>query len=59
MLEGVVCKGFDDSVMLAPGGVVTGNHGVFSVSLFKNAFIKRLKEALPECVAAPAVQAKP
>ena len=57
MLEGVVCEGFDDSVMLAPGSVMTGNHEMYKVfTPFKNAFIKRLKEALPECVAAPAVR---
>ncbi len=40
MLEGVVCQGFDDSVMLAPGSVVTGNHEMYKVfTPFKNAFI--------------------
>jgi len=53
----VVCEGFDDSVMLAPGSVMTGSHEMYKVfTPFKNAFIKRLKEALPECVAAPAVR---
>jgi len=53
----VVCQGFDDSVMLPPGSVMTGNHEMYKVfTPFKNAFIKRLKEALPECVAAPAVR---
>src|SRR5690606_31344686 len=57
MLEAVVCEGFDDSVMLAPGSVMTGNHEMYKVfTPFKNAFIRRLKEALPECVAAPAVR---
>ncbi len=51
---GVVCEGFDDSVMLAPGSVMTGSHEMYKVfTPFKNAFIKRLKEALPECVTAP------
>lgn len=31
MLEGVVCEGFDDSVMLAPGSVMTGNHEMYKV----------------------------
>ncbi len=54
-LQNVVCQGFDDSVMLPPGSVMTGNHEMYKVfTPFKNAFIKRLKEALPECVAAPA-----
>ena len=56
-LVDVACQGFDDSVMLAPGSVMTGNHEMYKVfTPFKNAFIKRLKEALPECVAAPAVR---
>ncbi len=56
-LEPVVCQGFDDSVMLAPGTVMTGNHEMYKVfTPFKNAVIKRLKEVLPECVAAPAVR---
>ncbi len=56
-LSGVICQGFDDSVMLAPGSVMTGNHEMYKVfTPFKNAFIKRLKEGLPECVSAPAVR---
>ncbi|POZ17389.1 deoxyribodipyrimidine photo-lyase [Lelliottia aquatilis] len=57
MLDTVVCQGFDDSVMLAPGSVMTGNHEMYKVfTPFKNAYIKRLKEGLPECVAAPAAR---
>ena len=57
ILQGVECQGFDDSVMLPPGSVMTGNHEMYKVfTPFKNAFIKRLKEALPECVAAPTVR---
>ncbi|MCD4561551.1 deoxyribodipyrimidine photo-lyase [Lelliottia nimipressuralis] len=53
-LDTVVCQGFDDSVMLAPGSVMTGNHEMYKVfTPFKNAYLKRLKEGLPECVAAP------
>lgn len=53
-LTTVVCQGFDDSVMLAPGSVMTGNHEMYKVfTPFKNAYLKRLKEGLPECVAAP------
>jgi deoxyribodipyrimidine photo-lyase len=56
-LDGVVCQGFDDSVMLPPGSVMTGNHEMYKVfTPFKNAYVKRLKEGLPECVAAPAVR---
>lgn len=58
-LKDVQCQGFDDSVMLAPGSVMTGNHEMYKVfTPFKNAFVKRLKEALPECVAAPAVRGR-
>ena len=40
--------------MLAPGSVMTGNREMFKVfTPFKNAFLRRLKEDLPECVAAP------
>lgn len=57
ILQDVECQGFDDSVMLPPGSVMTGNHEMYKVfTPFKNAFIKRLKEALPECVAAPTVR---
>ncbi|WP_342321543.1 deoxyribodipyrimidine photo-lyase [Kosakonia sp. BYX6] len=65
-LPDVACQGFDDSVMLAPGSVMTGNHEMYKVfTPFKNAFLRRLKEDLPECVAAPraresgAINAKP
>ena len=56
-LTTVVCQGFDDSVMLAPGSVMTGNYEMYKVfTPFKNAYLKRLKEGLPECVAAPAAR---
>lgn len=54
-LDTVTCQGFDDSVMLAPGSVITGNHQMYKVfTPFKNAYLRRLNEGLPECVAAPA-----
>ncbi len=54
-LDTVTCQGFDDSVMLAPGSVMTGNHQMYKVfTPFKNAYLRRLKEGLPECVQAPA-----
>ena len=31
MLGEVVCEGFDDSVMLAPGSVMTGGHEMYKV----------------------------
>lgn len=50
----VVCQGFDDSVLLAPGSVTTGNNEMYKVfTPFSKAFIKRLHEGLPECVSAP------
>ncbi|WP_368541596.1 deoxyribodipyrimidine photo-lyase [Enterobacter soli] len=56
-LDVVVCQGFDDSVMLPPGSVMTGSREMYKVfTPFKNAFIKRLKESLPECVAAPSAR---
>lgn len=54
-LPHVVCEGFDDSVILPPGAVTTGNHEMYKVfTPFKNAWLKRLKEGMPECVSAPA-----
>ncbi|MGB7802201.1 deoxyribodipyrimidine photo-lyase [Buttiauxella sp.] len=50
----VVCQGFDDSVLLPPGSVTTGNNEMYKVfTPFSKAFIKRLHEGLPECVLAP------
>lgn len=56
-LETVICQGFDDSVILPPGSVMTGNHEMYKVfTPFKNAWLRRLKEGLPECAAAPAAR---
>ncbi|HFZ8993691.1 TPA: deoxyribodipyrimidine photo-lyase [Citrobacter freundii] len=53
-LPEVICEGFDDSVILPPGAVMTGNHQMYKVfTPFKNAWLKRLKEDMPECVVAP------
>ncbi len=53
----VVCQGFDDSVLLPPGSVTTGNNEMYKVfTPFSKAFIKRLCEALPECVTAPKIR---
>ena len=50
-LSQVVCEGFDDSVILAPGAVMTGNHEMYKVfTPFKNAWLKRLKDSIPECL---------
>ncbi len=54
-LKTVTFQGFDDSVILPPGSVMTGNHEMYKVfTPFKNAWLRRLKEGLPECAAAPA-----
>lgn len=54
-LQEVICQGFDDSVILPPGSVMTGDHKMYKVfTPFKNAWLRRLKEGLPECAAAPA-----
>lgn len=56
-LSNVMCQGFDDSVMLAPGSIMTGNHEMYKVfTPFKNAYLRRLREGLPECVRAPDVR---
>lgn len=56
-LPDVAFQGFDDSVMLAPGSVMTGNHEMYKVfTPYKNAYLRRLKEDMPECVAAPRVR---
>ena len=56
-LPQVVCEGFDDSVILPPGAVMTGNHEMYKVfTPFKNAWLKRIKDGIPECVSAPKVR---
>lgn len=56
-LSGLVCQGFDDALLLPPGSVMTGNREMYKVfTPYKNAFLRRLREALPECVAAPKVR---
>lgn len=53
----VVSQGFDDSVLLPPGSVLTGNREMYKVfTPFSRAFVKRLQEGLPECVNAPAAR---
>ncbi|MFP1463447.1 deoxyribodipyrimidine photo-lyase [Escherichia coli] len=56
-LRNVVCEGFDDSVILPPGAVMSWqSRDVQSLYAFKNAWLKRLREGMPECVAAPKVR---
>ncbi len=51
---GVICQGFDDSVLLAPGSVQTGDRKMYKVfTPFSKAFVRRLHQGLPECVTAP------
>ncbi|KQN54243.1 deoxyribodipyrimidine photo-lyase [Erwinia sp. Leaf53] len=53
----VMVQGFDDSLLLPPGSVLTGSREMYKVfTPFSKAFVKRLKEGLPECVPAPAVR---
>ena len=55
---GVVSQGFDDSLLLPPGSVLTGNREMYKVfTPFSRAFVKRLHAGLPECVSAPAARA--
>lgn len=50
----VTCQGFDDSVLLPPGSVLTGNNEMFRVfTPFSKAFLRRLREMPPQCVPAP------
>ncbi|WP_428945565.1 deoxyribodipyrimidine photo-lyase [Pantoea sp. FN060301] len=50
----VIAQGFDDSLLLSPGSVLTGNREMYKVfTPFSRAFVKRLNEGLPECVPAP------
>ncbi|WP_409075396.1 deoxyribodipyrimidine photo-lyase [Pantoea sp. C3] len=52
--NGVICQGFDDSVLLAPGSVQTGDRSMYKVfTPFSKAFVRRLHQGLPECVPAP------
>lgn len=52
--QGVICQGFDDSLLLPPGSVQTGNHSMFKVfTPFSRAFVRRLHQGLPECHRAP------
>lgn len=56
----VICQGFDGSVLLPPGSVVTGNREMFKVfTPFCKAFLRRLRESVPQCVSAPAARGEP
>ncbi|MRS19099.1 deoxyribodipyrimidine photo-lyase [Enterobacteriaceae bacterium RIT692] len=52
--QGVICQGFDDSLLLPPGSVQTGSNTMFKVfTPFSRAFVRRLHQGLPECHHAP------
>ena len=60
LLSDTVCQGFDDSVILAPGAVMTGSHEMYKVfTPYKNAWLRQLKEHQPECVRAPSARHAP
>jgi len=51
---GVICQGFDDSLLLPPGSVQSGDRTMYKVfTPFSKAFVRRLQQSLPECVPAP------
>ncbi|HAI05479.1 MAG TPA: deoxyribodipyrimidine photo-lyase, partial [Pantoea sp.] len=51
---GVICQGFDDSLLLPPGSVQSGDRSMYKVfTPFSKAFVRRLQQTLPECVPAP------
>lgn len=55
----VMVQGFDDSLLLPPGSVLTGSREMYKVfTPFSKAFVKRLQEGLPECLPAPACRAE-
>ena len=52
---GVICQGFDDSLLLPPGSVQSGDRSMYKVfTPFSKAFVRRLQQSLPECAPAPA-----
>lgn len=55
--QDIMVQGFDDSLLLPPGSVLTGNREMYKVfTPFSRAFVKRLQEGLPECLPAPDVR---
>ena len=52
--QDIIVQGFNDSLLLPPGSVQTGNNEMYKVfTPFSKAFVKRLQQGLPECVPAP------
>ncbi len=56
----VTCYGFDDSVLLAPGSLMTKKHKMYKVfTPFRKAFIHRLQEIDLTCFPSPKKRANP
>lgn len=54
----VRCHGFDDSLLLPPGSVLTGGGEMYKVyTPFRNAFLQRLTESDVSCLPAPKIRA--
>ncbi|CAI0812937.1 deoxyribodipyrimidine photo-lyase [Serratia entomophila] len=54
----VMCRSFDDSLLLPPGSVQTGGGEMYKVyTPFRNAFIQRLAEFDVSCLPAPKIRA--
>ncbi|MEQ4532414.1 MAG: deoxyribodipyrimidine photo-lyase [Mixta sp.] len=52
--QGVMVQGFDDSVLLPPGSVQTGDGKMYRMfTPFSKAYLRRLRESLPACLPAP------
>ncbi len=57
--DGVEVQGFDDSLLLPPGSVLTGSREMYKVfTPFSKALVKRLQQGLPECLPAPQKRAE-
>ena len=55
--HGITVQGFDDSVLLSPGSVLTGKGEMYKVfTPFSKALVKRLQAGLPDCLPAPSVR---
>lgn len=53
-LPSVICEGFDDSVILAPGAVMTGNHEMYKVfTPFKKCLVETAKRRYPAVRSGP------
>ncbi|PLK58929.1 deoxyribodipyrimidine photo-lyase [Candidatus Palibaumannia cicadellinicola] len=53
----ILCQGFDDSVLLPPGNVLTKNQEMFQVyTSFRNVFLHKLQESKLVCLPAPAAR---